>query len=149
MTVALPLIITPLCVGDKCYVDGGVVSNYPLNYCIQNNNISEENLKEILGVRSNYESDQKLNTNIVNNESTILDYITIFIHKLVMNVDTQLKQTKIPNEIRYKTQHINFAFLKSTISSSEERETLLKDGIEAAASFLSLYQNSKGKNGEK
>jgi predicted acylesterase/phospholipase RssA len=149
MTVALPLVITPLCTGDKCYVDGGVVSNYPLNYCIQNNKISEENLGEILGVRNNYNNDEVSNTNIVNNESTILDYVTIFIHKLVMNVDTQLKQIKIPNEITYKTQHINFAILKSTISSSEEREKLLNDGIDAAVSFLSSSQNKKDKVDEK
>jgi len=149
MTIALPLIITPRCTGDKCYVDGGVVSNYPLNYCIENNKISEENLKEILGVRNNYESNENMKTNIVNNESTILDYITIFIHKLVMNVDTQLKQIKIPNEVRYKTQHINFALLKSTISSSEEREQLVNNGIEAAEAFLSLTQNKKAKMEEK
>jgi predicted acylesterase/phospholipase RssA len=149
MTVALPLVITPRCVGDKCYVDGGVVSNYPLNYCVTNNNISDDNLGEILGVRNNYENDENLNTNIVNNESTILDYITIFINKLVMNVDTEPKQIKIPNEIRYKTQNLNFAFLKSTISSSEEREKLLMDGVHAAQSFLSLSQNIKGKIDEK
>ena len=149
MTTALPLVITPRCVGDKCYVDGGVVSNYPLNYCIQNNKISDDNFKEILGVRNNYENNENLITNIVNNESTILDYITIFINKLVMNVDTEPKQIKIHNEIIYKTQHINFAFLKSTISSSEEREKLLKDGIEAAESFLSLTKNKKDKVDEK
>ena len=149
MTVALPLVITPRCVGEKCYVDGGVVSNYPLNYCINNNKISDENLREILGVCNNYESNENSNTSIVNNESTILDYITIFINKLVMNVDTEPKQIKIPNEIRYKTQHINFAFLKSTISSSEEREKLLNDGIEAAETFLSSYQNNKDEIEEK
>jgi|UniRef100_A0A6C0CVN0 predicted acylesterase/phospholipase RssA len=149
MTTALPLVITPRCVGDKCYVDGGVVSNYPLNYCIQNNKISDENLREILGVRNNYENDENAKTNIVNNESTILDYITIFINKLVMNVDTEPKQIKIPNEVVYKTQNLNFAFLKSTISSSEEREKLLKDGIEAAESFLSLTQNKNDKVDEK
>jgi hypothetical protein len=66
-----------------------------------------------------------------------------------MNVDTEPKQIKIPNEIRYKTQHVNFAFLKSTISSSEEREKLLKDGIEAAETFLSSSQNKKDKVDEK
>ena len=149
MTTALPLVITPRCVGDKCYVDGGVVSNYPLNYCIQNNKISEENLREILGVRNNYENDENTKTNIVNNESTILDYITIFINKLVMNVDTEPKQIKIPNEVVYKTQNLNFAFLKSTISSSEEREKLLKDGIDAAESFLSFTQSKDEQVDEK
>lgn len=149
MTIALPLVITPRCIDGKCYVDGGVVSNYPLNYCIENNKITEENLGDILGVRNNYESDETNHTNIVSKESTILDYITIFINKLVMNVDTEPKQIKIPNEIRYETQHINFAFLKSTISSSEEREKLLKDGIYAAETFLSSYQNNKGQNDKK
>ena len=143
MTIALPLVITPRCVDDKCYVDGGVVSNYPLNYCIDNNNISDDKLGEILGVRNSCDNDKNPKTNIVNNESTILDYITIFINKLVMNVDTEPKQVKIPNEVRYQTPHLNFAFLKSTISSSEERERLLNDGIKAAETFLSSYQNNK------
>ena len=104
---------------------------------------------EILGVRNNYDNVENVKTNIVNNESTILDYITIFIIKLVMNVDTEPKQIKIPNEIRYQTQHINFAFLKSTISSSEEREKLPKDGVDAADSFLSSFQNKKDKVDEK
>jgi predicted acylesterase/phospholipase RssA len=146
MTIALPLVITPRCLDNKCYIDGGVVSNYPLNYCVSNNNISDDNLGEILGVRNNYENSEN---NIVKHDSTILDYITIFINKLVMNVDTEPKQIKIPNEIVYKTQNLSFAFLKSTISSSDEREKLLKDGIMAAESFLSNYQNIKEKNGEK
>jgi len=146
MTIALPLVITPRCIDNKCYIDGGVVSNYPLNYCITNNNISDDNLGEILGVRNNYENSEN---NIVKHDSTILDYITIFINKLVMNVDTEPKQIKIPNELVYKTQNLSFAFLKSTISSSDEREKLMNDGIMAAESFLSNYQNIKDKNGEK
>jgi hypothetical protein len=66
-----------------------------------------------------------------------------------MNVDTEPKQVKIPNELRYQTQPIHFAFLKSTISSSEERERLINDGIEAAESFLSLTKNKKDKVDEK
>jgi len=146
MTIALPLVITPRCIDSKCYIDGGVVSNYPLNYCVTNNNISDDNLGEILGVRNNYENSEN---NIVKHDSTILDYITIFINKLVMNVDTEPKQIKIPNELVYKTQNLSFAFLKSTISSSDEREKLMNDGIMAAESFLSNYQNIKDKNGEK
>jgi hypothetical protein len=66
-----------------------------------------------------------------------------------MNVDTEPKQIKIPNEVVYKTQNLNFAFLKSTISSSEEREKLLKDGIDAAESFLSFTQSKDEQVDEK
>ena len=36
MSCAIPVIFSPVCIEDKCYVDGGVVCNYPLKYCIEN-----------------------------------------------------------------------------------------------------------------
>ena len=35
MTCALPVLVTPVCIDDKCYIDGGMSSNYPLKYCIE------------------------------------------------------------------------------------------------------------------
>lgn len=160
MTIALPLVISPCCIGDDCFVDGGMISNYPLNYCIKNNCINETNgYEEILGLRNNYKNEPETesencdnivngNNNIVNKESTILDYIMTFINKLVLNVDTEKNQPSIENEVLYDTKYISFSFLKSAVSSSEVRAQLLNDGIQASQLFLSLKQKKKGKNEE-
>jgi len=156
MTIALPLVISPCCIGEECFVDGGMISNYPLNYCIKNNCINDTNgYNEILGLRNNYEKDPEtdIGNNIVNKESTILDYIMTFINKLVLNVDTEKNQPIIENEVLYDTKHTSFSFLKSAVSSSEVRQQLLNDGIEASQQFLSLKQKkdiqSQNKNEEK
>ncbi len=154
MTIALPLVISPCCIGDDCFVDGGMISNYPLNYCIKNNCITDTNgYNEILGLRNNYVKDTDTknnngNNNIVNQESTILDYIMTFINKLVLNVDTEKNQPNIQNEVLYDTKYTSFTFLKSAVSSSEVRQQLLNDGIEASLNFLSLKQNKDIKNEE-
>jgi predicted acylesterase/phospholipase RssA len=152
MTSAIPMIFSPCCIGDDCFVDGGMISNYPLNYCIKNNNITDESgYEEILGLRNNYEKDpdSDLGNNIVNQESTILDYMMTFINKLVLNIDTEKNQPSIQNEVIYDTKHASFSFLKSAISSREVREQLLNIGIEASRRFLSLKQKKEDKNEEK
>jgi predicted acylesterase/phospholipase RssA len=152
MTSAIPMIFSPCCIGDDCFVDGGMISNYPLNYCIKNNCITDVNgYEEILGLRNNYEKDpdSDLGNNIVNQESTILDYMMTFINKLVLNIDTEKNQQSIENEVAYCTKRPSFSFLKSAISSREVREQLLNIGIEASRLFLSLKQKKESENEDK
>lgn len=131
MTCALPMIITPVCIEDKCFVDGGVVCNYPLNYCLD---IPDCNVDEILGFRNEYITE--ITNNIVNGESNVMDYMVNFINKLIHNVDTECKQVSIPNEIKYKTEHISISYIKSALSSSDVRRGMLDDGRISAELFL-------------
>ena len=129
MTCALPMIVTPVCVDEHCYVDGGVVCNYPLNYCLD----QHTNVDEILGLRNAYENSRH---NIVNNESTILDYAMNFINTLIFNVDTEGKQISIPNEIAYKTIHMNLSYIRTAVSSRDVRQQLFDDGLNVAIKFI-------------
>ena len=141
MTCALPMIITPVCIEDKCFVDGGVVCNYPLNYCL---NIPECNVNEILGFRNEYITD--ITNNVVNAESNVMDYMVNFINKLIHNVDTECKQISIPNEIKYKTEHISISYIKSALSSSDVRRGMLDDGRLSAELFLKNYKCRQEEN---
>lgn len=138
MTCALPMIITPVCIEDKCFVDGGVVCNYPLNYCL---NIPECKVDEILGFRNEYITE--ITNNIVNGESNVMDYMVNFINKLIHNVDTECKQVSIPNEIKYKTEHISISYIKSALSSSDVRRAMLDDGILSAELFLENFRDDE------
>ena len=69
MTSAIPMVVSPFCVDDDCFIDGGIISNYPLDYCIKNNCITDTNgYEEILGLRNNYikDSETDFGNNIVN-----------------------------------------------------------------------------------
>ena len=111
MTSALPIVISPVCIDNKCYVDGGVMCNYPLKNCFDNVLANGFLETEILGIKNNYEKDvgeTDPENNSVNNESTILDYMFTFINKLVCTVSTENIQPTISNEIVYKANYMSF-----------------------------------------
>jgi len=129
MSCAIPILISPVCTEDKCYVDGGVVCNYPINQCILRN----QNINEILGLRNKYVNNHD---NIVKNQSTILEYVINFISKLVNNVSIKIEDKNIPNELIYEVESMNLSYIQSTLSSKEARQTLIESGVEAAKEFL-------------
>jgi len=139
MTSAIPIIVSPVCFDEKCFIDGAVVSNYPLNYCLQ----KVENKEEILGFKNKY--DEKPQGAVINDDSTLLDYIIIFLYKLIFQLNTEDKQEEIPNEITYSAMYLSFEYIKSVISSQEIRTNFLETGIQAAKFFLNKKQISQKK----
>lgn len=130
MSSAIPVLISPVCVDDKCYVDGGVVCNYPINQCISR----AENISEILGIRNNY---IRKDNNMVKKESTILEYVMNFISRLVNNVSARVEDKEIPNEVVYDADSMNWSNIQLALSSKEERQRLIDGGIDAGIKFLS------------
>jgi len=129
MSSAIPILISPVFIDDKCYVDGGVACNYPINQCIAH----AENTDEIFGIKNNYIKKEK---NIVKNESTILEYIMNFINRLVNNVALRVEQTAVPNELIYDADSMNWSNIQLALSSKEERQRLIDDGIECGKEYL-------------
>lgn len=134
MTSALPLLVSPVCIDGKCYIDGGTTCNYPLNYCIESGKI----LDEILGFKNKY-SETKNN---ITNESTLIQFLTSFLYKAVFSLSTDRSQPVIKNEVICDVSHLDFDFLKESISSSEVRKSLFKNGENSGKMFLSNFKDS-------
>jgi len=134
MTCSLPVLFSPVCVEDKCYIDGGVFCNYPLNYCIE----SGKSLDEILGIKNKYSSEAP----IINAESTIMDFLLGFIYKAVFSVNTDHAQSQLKNEVVCDAKNLSFEVLRSALSSVDVRRDLLSSGITSATEFLSTLENS-------
>jgi len=128
MTCALPVLVTPVCIDDKCFMDGGVGCNYPLSFCID----SGKEPDEILGFKNKY-SDEKSN---INADSTLLDYILSFLFKAVFNVHNNYVQPIIKNEVICDASYLTIDMLKSALSSIEVRRELFEKGRVAATNFL-------------
>jgi len=128
MSCAIPILVTPVCIGDKCFMDGGVGSNYPLSFCIE----SGKNPDEVLGFKNKY-SEDKSN---INENSTLLDYILNFLFKAIFNINNNCINPNIKNEIECDIDYLTFDFLKSSLSSSEVRRELFEKGKQTAIKYL-------------
>jgi predicted acylesterase/phospholipase RssA len=135
MSSAIPILISPVCVDDKCYVDGGIVCNYPINQCI----LRAGNVDEIFGLRNKYINNDD---NIVKEKSTILEYVMNFIGKLVNNVSLRIEEQTVPNELIYDAEPMNLSNIQLVLSSKENRQELIDFGIEAGKKFLLVRENT-------
>jgi len=136
MTCAIPILVSPVYLEGKCFIDGAVVSNYPLNICFD----YIENKDEILGLKNKYEVKKY---NIINEESTLLDYIITFLYKLISQLNTEDKQPYIKNEIVYNAEYLSLDYIKSVLFSIDIRKDFLQNGIKAAIEFLSNNENKE------
>jgi len=129
MTCALPVLVTPVFIDDKCFIDGGVGCNYPLCFCVD----SGKPVDEILGFKNNYENE---NDSKIGENSTLLDYILNFLFKALNYIHDNNVQPTIKNEIIFDTIYINFDVLKNALNKIEVRRNLFEKGKQAAIRFL-------------
>jgi predicted acylesterase/phospholipase RssA len=136
MSCALPVLVTPVCIENECFIDGGVVCNYPLQYCLDKFKIEEE----ILGFRNQYDEEERNNNTKINKDSNLLDFIMNFLLKLISNLSSNDKQPKIPFEVITDTKYMTIEFLKKSFSSEETRRDLFNDGVKSAEKFFLLQK---------
>lgn len=131
MTCALPILMTPVCEDGKCYVDGGVTTNYPLKFFMDS--LPTKDVKETLGFKNQY---GKAEVDVpISQDSTLLDFTMSFVFKLIKNISTERNQPSIPYEIVYDVSNLSVNLLKNTLSSQTTRELLYNSGIETAKEF--------------
>lgn len=139
MTCALPVMVTPVCMNNKCYIDGGVVCNYPLKYCLD----SKINVDEILGFKNEY---TKIDENMIDSTSNLLEFTMGFVFKIIRSLETDHLQPHIKHEIHCKTELLSIDFMKSALTSIDTRKKLFQSGIECAQDFLILYNEPNIEN---
>jgi NTE family protein len=141
MTCSIPLIFSPVFMNDKCYIDGGVINNYPLLYCLKRPNISND---EILGITNIY-CDDKENTKILKNINAF-DYVYKIILKLILGNILTIENSNY-NEVKYevliKYSGLNIKGLYTSLTSSNERRLLFEDGIQSGIEFLKKNKQEK------
>jgi len=122
-SACLPVMFSPFIKENKCYCDGGVIKNYPLEACIKN----VSNTDEILGIRR---INKKGTINTVDEKSSLLDFIMILLNNFskkmfVLNNDIVLK-----NEYVVESDPTSILTMHSVLTNVEERIQLIQDGID-------------------
>jgi predicted acylesterase/phospholipase RssA len=129
MTCALPVLVTPVFIDDKCFIDGGVACNYPLCFCVDSGKL----VNEILGFKNSYENE---NNSKIGENSTLLDYLLFFLFKALNFIHDNNIQPTIKNEIIFDTSYISFDILKNALTKIEVRRDLFEKGKQSVNTFL-------------
>lgn len=131
MSMAFPLIFSPICDNSSCYMDGGLLNNFPLDDCINNTN----NIDEILAI--------KISSNniipIVDNNSGLYSYSHMLIEGMRKLISTDNNQSQIPNIVDCILEN-DFNKWKEAILNSEVREDIIKIGMKYGETFLSTRE---------
>lgn len=106
---------------DGVYIDGGIISNYPLKYCLMK---CDENT--ILGIKNVYDIDTSYNRKL-NKTSTLFDYLLTFIFKLIYFVSDKYSKP-IKYEINCNTEFMSFDTIKNTVFSIDTRRIMIENG---------------------
>jgi predicted patatin/cPLA2 family phospholipase len=148
MSSSLPIIFNPHFLDDKCFIDGGIFSNYPLNACL---NETKCHKNEILGVRKKY----TYNYPTITKDSSFMEYMYVSFQKLLDGIDDHNEVESIPYDISCDMDIFNnYDEWFDVFTNSEKRVKLIEIGVNIAIemypSFLEIYktevdsENTKG-----
>lgn len=130
MSACMPMMFQPIIRDKCCYIDGGIICNYPLNECIQDTKCDD---CEVLGLRNQPNTIHEY----IGEQSSLIDYLRIITVRLVDQVNYNTGKHFIPNEVVCHVKPgITPAEWFSIMSDSGQRLAWIEDGIGFAKNFL-------------
>ncbi len=136
MTSAYPILFKPIVEDNKCYVDGGLLDNYPINECLKNEKCEEF---EILGIKNKWTN---INSSI-NNEMNLFQYLQTSFEQFVNFIQQTNTSSKT---IRYEVKCLcdknllDYTKWLEYMTKKEKIEELMEEGKKYAELFLN-YEN--------
>lgn len=124
----LPILFAPHYLGDRIYLDGGFISNYPINKCLE----QVENTDEILGFKRKYQNTDESSAPKIN---SLFDYLFYIMYTMFTKVSELPKSVKNQVEVCNVSPTINFYKMYNTFKSYDERVILLEDGVRTWEEF--------------
>jgi predicted acylesterase/phospholipase RssA len=148
LSCAVPPLFKPLTENNKCFLDGGVFANYPIDCFLERMRVYSEmdvDLSKVFGIKLIYESSEK---DIISEESNISEYVFCLIKKLIQNMVIHREDHyNIPNELIIYSKGISFETLNEAIHSIEARDNLVKEG-KKYANVYHIYKSKQDDESE-
>jgi len=107
MSSACPILFAP-CIDAEtksCYVDGGLICNYPVNECLENEKCA---LDEVLGMRNIFEH----YVNPVTDNTSVFEFFTSIYKQVTMYALNEQSYQAIPNEVVCITDNSGTDFMR-------------------------------------
>jgi predicted acylesterase/phospholipase RssA len=130
MTMAFPIIFEPIFIEDSCYIDGGLMNNFPLNDCIEQQQCATDEILALKNIGQNSDS-------TINEKSSIFDFFLTLLRKMQAAIDTENDQATIKYNVScFSSETANFKKWADTLKSAEMRRAIVEDGYAQADAFL-------------
>ena len=114
-----------------CYIDGGVMCNYPVNVCMEDQKCE---LDEILGFRNIWE---KYNETI-DDDSSLLDFLKICVKQMIRKIENENSYIKIKNEVLCVSETTDYTSWFDLCSDETKRIHYIHRGMTYGEVFLRL-----------
>jgi predicted acylesterase/phospholipase RssA len=134
MSCCYPFGFTPIYRDGCCYLDGGIINDYPVNECIRQQKC---NIKEILGVRMHWE---RKPANLTD-KSSLIQFISTFFNQLKTNLFENQVTQAIPNEVVCVSKIFSSQEWLNWMKDENFRRELVLRGETFANVFLSYRRN--------
>lgn len=136
-TTAYPMIFKPIFYEDKCFIDGGLLHNLPINLCLEH---SGHNPDELLVFGTNKTS--QIQT--IQVTSSFLEYFRLLMNKCHKSLDTITEQTVVPFIISsYADDVKDITTWYDVLCNPILRKELVKRGEEDANQFMKSMTDLK------
>jgi len=139
ITTAIPLMFKPVLYNDKCFLDGGIMNNLPVNVCLNETECSND---EILVLKNKW-----INTNnTINESSSFIEFLQLFMKKAHNSIDDSHNQPQMKYTIECIAENMsNVDFWLDTLKNKSQREELVKKGEFFAEEFIKTTINTETK----
>ena len=138
MTMAFPVIFEPILYENSCYIDGGLINNFPLNDCLLQQKCDPD---EILGFKNIWKTNVSRH---ITEKSSLLDFIMIIMKKMQSAINTEPYQEKTKYTVNCLIEDLAGFDKWYEVSYSEEyRKTIIENGYTQAELFLSYVSDNK------
>lgn len=128
-TSAFPMLFKPVFVGDKCFVDGGLIHNYPLNHCLKETHCEVE---EVLAFTNTVGGIAR-----IEEASSFMEYARMMIKKCHWTLETSKEQPKVPNSVVSVTTDLSdMTVWFEALSDRKLRKELVKRGEKDGIDFI-------------
>ena len=119
MSTSFPFAFEPVIYEGNCYIDGGILNNFPLNDCIEQTNCNRD---EILAFKNIFLTTKSA----INDDSSLIDFLNTLILKIQCYMGTENNQINVKNTVECIVENINgIASWFNVISSIESRKQLI------------------------
>ena len=141
MSCCYPFGFAPIYRDGCCYLDGGIMNNYPLHECIRDQKCG---LGEILGVKVLWE---KKPANLTE-KASLLQFIYTFFNQINSNFYENRTTKAIPNEVVCVSKVFSIRDWMNWVKDENYRRELVLRGETFANVFLSYRRNFKDSEAE-
>lgn len=138
MSSACPILFSP-CIDEAsktCYVDGGLICNYPVNECIENEKCIPD---EILGMRNIFEH----YVNPVTESTSVFEYFTSIYKQVTMYALNEQSYQPIQNEVVCITDNSGTDFIRWIDALKSDNIIALMNKGEMYARLFMKYKGHK------